>query len=177
MTVSVVGRGVLAERLRDEVTSEVEACVVVVDVANEPIAVSDLSDDDIEAEWERPMQSLIGELQAAFHRDARRIVVVVPTIGMSGGARHAVSAATAEAARILVKSAARQWGARGITVNAVAVGPDAFGLDASIAGPVSIAPRALADDVSPVAVVNWLCSAAAGDVTGQTVVCDGGLLM
>lgn len=177
MSVGVVGRGPLADRLRAEVVSDVVARVIVVDVSPQPVAVTDLTDADIESTWERPMQEVIAAMQAAHHDDARRIVVVVPTLAMSGGAQYAASAAVAEAARILVKSAARQWGASGITVNAVAVSPDEVAIDSAIAGPVSIAPRALADAVSPVAAVSWLCSAAAGDVTGQTIVCDGGLWM
>lgn len=177
MNVAVVGRGPLADRLRAEVVSDVEARVIVVDVSSRPVAVTDLSDADIESIWERPMQEVIGALQDARRDRAERIVVVVPTLAMSGGAQYAVSSATAEAARILVKSAARQWGAAGITVNAVAVAPDDLAIDPSVAGPVSIAPRALTGPVSPVAAVSWLCSAAAGDVTGQTIVCDGGLWM
>ncbi|MFM7872376.1 MAG: SDR family oxidoreductase, partial [Actinomycetota bacterium] len=85
-----------------------------------------------------------------------------------------------EAARILVKSAARQWGAHGVTVNAVAVEPRWFGIDPEVAGPVSIAAPALGApgvlfDPSPV--VTWLCSDAAGTTTGQTIVCDGGSWM
>lgn len=116
-------------------------------------------------------------LQGAHARGARRIVVVVPTTGMSGGAEYSAAAALAEAARVLVKSAARQWGATGVTVNAVAVDPQAFGIDPTRSGPVSIAPRALEGAVDPTATVQWLCSAAAEYVTGQTVVCDGGLWM
>ena len=37
------------------------------------------------------------------------------------------TAATAEAIRVLVKSAARQWGANGTTVNCIAVAPQLFG--------------------------------------------------
>jgi NAD(P)-dependent dehydrogenase (short-subunit alcohol dehydrogenase family) len=109
--------------------------------------------------------------------NCERIVVIVPTTGMSGGACYAPQAALAESARILVKSAARQWGASGITVNAVAVEPHWFSIDSSISGPVAIAPRSLSNEVSPVGVVTWLCSEAARDITGQTIVCDGGLWM
>ena len=61
------------------------------------------------------------QLQAALHGGVRRIVVVVPTTAMSGGSHYVHTAAAAEAIRVLVKSAARQWGERGVTVNAVAV--------------------------------------------------------
>ncbi len=58
---------------------------------------------------------------------------MTPTTGMSGGDHYAATAATAEAVRVLVKSAARQWGADGVTVNAVAVGPHLFGIDTTVA--------------------------------------------
>jgi 3-oxoacyl-[acyl-carrier protein] reductase len=136
----------------------------------------ELTDADWDAAWEQPMQAVISELQAAFHAGAKRIVVVVPTIGMSGGAQYTHAAVTAEAARVLVKSAARQWGAHGVTVNAVAVDP-AHMLDSpDLAGPTSLAPPAL-DHADPQALIQFLCSEAAGDITGQTFVVDGGVWM
>ena len=179
MTVVVHGRGRLADHLRDSVTSDTEAAVVVVGVDGTAgvVPVARMTDDIIDAVYEQPMQALIAALQSAFTDGCRRIVVVTPTSGMSGANQHAAHAALAESARILVKSAARQWGADGVTVNAVVVDPSWFGIDPKVSGPVAIAPRALVGDVDPADVVNWLCSEASHHVTGQTVVCDGGLLM
>jgi NAD(P)-dependent dehydrogenase (short-subunit alcohol dehydrogenase family) len=103
---------------------------------------TELDDATFEAAWEAPMRELIVALQDAYRQGRRRIVVVVSTLGMSGGAGCAHLAATAEAARVLVKSAARQWGPDGVTVNAVALGPEASIDDPSLAGPTSIAPPA-----------------------------------
>ena len=175
--VDVVGAGPLADSWRGSLASDVEATVIVVDAHPEPTRVTELSDEQIDRLWERPMQAVINGLQAAHERGARRIVVVVPTTGMSGGAQYAATAAMAEAARVLVKSAARQWGSSGVTVNAVAVDPQVFDVDAAISGPVSIAPRSLEGAVDPGPTVQWLCSGASAHVTGQTVVCDGGLWM
>ncbi|MEY4362367.1 MAG: hypothetical protein RL391_1673 [Actinomycetota bacterium] len=177
MTVEVLGRGELADSLRRDVASDIDATVIVVGGRPDPIVTCELSDAQIDELWERPMQEVIVGLQGAHARGAKRIVVVVPTTGMSGGSHYAATAALAEAARVLVKSAARQWGADGITVNAVAVDPNAFGLDSKVSGPVSIAPRALEGSADPTAAVQWLCSSASAQVTGQTIVCDGGLWM
>jgi 3-oxoacyl-[acyl-carrier protein] reductase len=157
--------------------SDSKACVVVAPLDVEPVPVARLTDEQIDRFWERPMRIVIDELQRAHSDGCRRIVVVVPTTGMSGGAEYAAVSAAAEAMRVLVKSAARQWGRLGVTVNAVALAPEAFGVDASVSGPVSIAPRALEGDVDPLATVSFLCSDAARHVTGQTFVCDGGLWM
>ncbi len=179
MSVLVLGVGPVAEHLRSRVDSDVPAAVIVTEVDGRRGVgpVESLDVDTIDAVFERPMQAVIAGLQQAHAAGAKRIVVIVPTIGMSGGNHHVVHAALAEAARITVKSAARQWGADGITVNAVALAPERFGVDPAVSGPVAIAPRAMSADVDPANAVNWLCSAAAGDVTGQTVVCDGGLWM
>jgi NAD(P)-dependent dehydrogenase (short-subunit alcohol dehydrogenase family) len=135
-----------------------------------------ITDDQWEAAWEVPMRTVIAEMQAAFHRDASRIVVVIPTTAMSGGSCYSHVAAAAESIRLLVKSAARQWGAHGITVNAVAVSPEEFLDTAEVAGPTSLAPPALSSS-DPAALIAFLCSDAAGDVTGQTIVVDGGVWM
>ncbi len=135
-----------------------------------------ITDEQWNDAWETPMRDTVAELQAAFRGGARRIVVIVPTTAMSGGLCHVHLAAPAEAVRVLVKSAARQWGRHGVTVNVVAVAPEDFDIDQSIAGPTSLAPPALSDR-DPTALIEFLCSEAAGDVTGQTIVVDGGVWM
>lgn len=153
------------------------ARVIVVDIRDTPSLAVDLTDDKIQELWEQPIQKVITELQDAHSSGCTRIVVVTPLIGMSGAAGYSAQAAVAEAARIVVKSAARQWGKNGIVVNAVALESAAYGIDESIAGPVSIAPRAMTNEVSAKGIVQWLCSEAAGDVTGQTFIVDGGSWM
>lgn len=179
MSVRVSGQGKLAELVRAGVHSDASSAVIIVDVdgANIVGSIANLTDTMIDEVFEQPMQQVIGALQQAHAEECVRIVIVVPTTAMSGGACYAPQAALAESARILVKSAARQWGADGITVNAVAVEPSWFDVDPSISGPVAIAPRSLKDEVSPISLINWLCSEASQDVTGQTIVCDGGLWM
>jgi len=135
-----------------------------------------LTDQQWDAAWEVTLRYTIESLAAAHASGVRRVVVLLPTTAMSGGAQYAHVAAAAEAIRVLVKSTARQWGADGITVNAVAVDPAEFGVDPVVAGPTSIAPPALGP-ASAEALVAFLCSEAAGDVTGQTVVVDGGVWM
>ncbi|HQV56783.1 MAG TPA: SDR family oxidoreductase [Ilumatobacteraceae bacterium] len=136
----------------------------------------EITDEQFDAAFERPLQDTIAELQDAYRSGVKRMVVVVPTTAMSGGNRYAHTAAAAEAIRVLVKSAARQWGASGVTVNAIAVDPASVLDDVHVAGPVSIAPRALGS-ADPRALIEFLCSEAAGDVTGQTFNVDGGQLM
>lgn len=135
-----------------------------------------LTDAEWEQAWEAPLRHTITALGAAHAAGASRVVVLLPTTAMSGGSQYAHVAAAAEAIRVLVKSTARQWGAEGITVNAVALAPTEFGVDPEVAGPTSIAPPALGS-ASADALVAFLCSEAAGDITGQTLVVDGGVWM
>lgn len=191
MSPSFFGHGPLIDRLKAAVVADVRSAVIVPNIDGTAVPVHRLSDQQIQTLFEDPMAAVIAAFQKAFRLGCRRVVVVVPTTSMSGGARYAATAALAEAARILVKSAARQWGEAGITVNAVAVEPRWFGIDPEVAGPVSIAPPALlqgnktvgdrAPDgvptLDPAPLVSWLCSDAAGATTGQTIVCDGGQWM
>ena len=139
----------------------------------EPRAFDSLTEEHWDAAWEQPMRATIEALQQAHHDGVRHIVVVVPTTGMSGSANYAHVAAPAEAIRVLVKSAARQWGADGITVNAVAVDPASVLRVPEAAGPISLAPAAL-PEAEPTKTIEFLCSAAAADITGQTITVDGG---
>lgn len=182
----VRGSGPLADLVRDRIEvdqhASVTSAVIVVETSSTAHAIGDLTDEDIDATYELPMRRVIVDLQEAFRSGCTRIVVMVPTIALSGGRMFAAQAALAEGVRILVKSAARQWGSRGITVNAVAVEPEWFSIDPRVSGPISIAPPSLevrGDGVrsSPEAIVEWLCSPAAGSITGQTIVCDGGQWM
>ena len=191
MSPSFFGHGPLIDRLKAAVVADVRSAVIVPHIDGTAVPVHRLGDERIQALFEDPMTAVIAAFQMAFRRGCRRVVIVVPTTSMSGGAEYAATAALAEAARVLVKSAARQWGAAGVTVNAVAVEPRWFGIDPTVAGPVSIAEPALlprndssgvrSPDVSrvldPAPLVSWLCSEAAGTTTGQTIVCDGGQWM
>jgi 3-oxoacyl-[acyl-carrier protein] reductase len=142
-----------------------------------PRTFESLSDDDWDRAWEQPVRDVIVAMAEAHRSGARRIVVVVPTTAMSGGDLHAHVAAPAEAIRVLVKSAARQWGPDGVTVNAVAVSPERVLDHAELADPGSLAAPALDGHDDPSAVIAFLASEAAGDLTGQTVTVDGGRWM
>src|SRR5690606_31502521 len=89
-----------------------------------PMSFVDLTDDDWHDAWERPVRATLEAMRSAIRDGVRRIVVIVPTTAMSGGARYGHVAAPAEAVRLLAMSAARQWAAEGVCVNAVAVAPD-----------------------------------------------------
>lgn len=200
MSLVVFGSGPLADHLRTGVVVEEPSAIIVpaINADSSAIATHELDDAHIESLFEQPMRSVIQAFQEAFHSGSRRIVVIVPTTSMSGGACYAATAALAEASRVLVKSAARQWGQNQVSVNAVSVEPRWFGIDPMIAGPVSIAAPALLnatqrerfseqvllprdlnefEALDPVPLVTWLCSSAAGTTTGQTLVCDGGQWM
>jgi NAD(P)-dependent dehydrogenase (short-subunit alcohol dehydrogenase family) len=87
-----------------------------------------------------------------------------------------------EGERLLAKSAARQWGKLGITVNCVAVRPELFfpeldtgASDLSLARPALPGTFDVVADIGPV--VEFLSSDAAHYVTGETISVDGGIWM
>ena len=95
-----------------------------------------------EAEWDRraeaPVRAALWTAQAAYphlrQRDGR-LILVCPTVALEGAAGLVPFASAAEAQRQLAKSAARRWGAEGITVNVVcpavaALAPALAGTDA-----------------------------------------------
>src|SRR5260370_31879217 len=66
------------------------------------------------------LQASLGVMQGI----GGRIVFVTPTVSMSGAAGLVPYTTAVEGQRLLAKSAARQWGPDGITVNCVAVAPE-----------------------------------------------------
>lgn len=180
--VTIHGDCALADALRAaDIRSECATTVVVPALACDAKPFIDLTDGDFDAAWEQPMRQTIAAFQRA-HRDGHiRLIAIVPTIAMSGAPQLAQTAATAEAIRVMVKSAARQWGSDGITVNCIAIAPELFGIDSAVVGAVSIAPAALAtrgsvtDDLVPL--IRLASSADAHHLTGATLTADGGVWM
>lgn len=180
--VTIHGDSALANALRAaNIVSDCPTTVVIptLDCVSKPF--TDLTDADFDAAWEQPMRQTIMAFQQAHHARHTRLIAVVPTIGMSGAPQLAHAAATAEAVRVMVKSAARQWGSDGMTVNCIAIAPELFGIDPTAVGAVSIAPPALAtggslvDDVVPL--IRLVSSADAHYITGATLTADGGVWM
>ncbi len=114
---------------------------------------------------------------------AGSIVLLTSIVGMMGNAGQAAYAASKAGLIGLCKSLAKELGSRNIRVNAVAPGLVETAMTEKMphaAREFLIKQAALGragkpEDVS--GVVAFLCSDAAGYVTGQTLVVDGGILM
>jgi NAD(P)-dependent dehydrogenase (short-subunit alcohol dehydrogenase family) len=142
-----------------------------------------------EADWDRRCEAM---LRAALHccQAAGRelssrggsLVFVTPTIALTGAAGLVPYATAVEGTRAMAKSAARQWGEWGVTVNCVAPPVELMAPDGTPAPTgLALAARALGRkpdaraDVAPV--VALLVADAAHLVTGATIPVDGGSVM
>jgi 3-oxoacyl-[acyl-carrier protein] reductase len=152
-------------------------------LTTEPLA------DTAEADWDRRCEAM---LRAGLYccqvtgreLSARggRLVLVTPTVALTGAAGLVPYVTAVEGMRAMAKSAARQWGEWGVTVNCVAP-PVELMVAAGAPAPagLALAPRALRRDpdaradVAPV--VALLVSDAAHLVTGVTIPVDGGIVM
>ncbi|HEY5164811.1 MAG TPA: SDR family oxidoreductase [Acidimicrobiia bacterium] len=152
-------------------------------IAYEPIAFADIDDERWGLIWEGTMRAALAVLQASFapmRGHDGRIVLVAPTVSMSGAERLVSYTTAVEGQRLLAKSAARQWGPDGITVNCVAVAPEQVPIGVSSTA-TSLAPAALGGigdsehDIGPVVV--FLLGDAGRFVTGATISVDGGVWM
>ncbi|HWC38731.1 MAG TPA: SDR family oxidoreductase [Acidimicrobiales bacterium] len=154
-------------------------------VALEPLLLADVDDDRWEAVWEGTMRSSLLCCQVAFtHMAGRggRIIFSTPTVSMSGAAGLVAYTAAVEGQRLLAKSAARQWGSQGITVNCVAPAPAAGDVDDKggrshlpLTPPALGGPGDPETDLGPIVV--FLASDAGHFVTGATISLDGGVWM
>lgn len=165
----------------DDADAVVHVCVDERALVAQPLAETE--PDDWEIRGERLIREAIFTFQAAFTTFADRpgrIVLVAPTAGLTGAGGLVPYTTAVEGVRALAKSAARQWGPQGITVNTVMVPPD---LVASVlvsnttfnAPPViGHLPDVRADVVEA---IGLFACATATSVTGATVIVDGGSVM
>lgn len=114
-----------------------------------------------------------------------RFVVMSSASGITGSPRLPAYGVVKAALRGFAKSLAREWAAEGITVNALAPLAESDAMAAAAEKDPSLRPRLAATipmgrmgdaetDIGPPLV--FLCSEAAGYVTGQTLLVDGGKL-
>ncbi|MER3453500.1 MAG: short-chain dehydrogenase, partial [Acidimicrobiia bacterium] len=112
-----------------------------------------------------------------------RLILVTSPSGVEGSVNIPAYSAVKAAQRAMAKSLAREWGRFGITVNCMAPVAETPSLVAALARDPDLRQRIEARtalgrigdperDIGAVAV--FLASDAAGYVTGQTIVCDGG---
>jgi NAD(P)-dependent dehydrogenase (short-subunit alcohol dehydrogenase family) len=120
-------------------------------------------------------------LRASGHHG--RLVLVTSPSGVEGSANLPLYSPAKAAERAIAKSLAREWGSVGVTVNCIAPVAETPALSGAFAQNPALREAIEArtslgrvgdptDDIG--AVVSFLASDAAGYVTGQTLVCDGG---
>lgn len=139
------------------------------------------------AEWhlfaEQPMRYALTALQrshASTRQNGGRIVLVLPSVGMTGGPHIVAWAAALEGIRAMAKSAARQWAHEGVIVNLIAAPLHLFspGLGPSAA---HLSAAALSDDEkvieSVVETTRFLLKREVAGMVGETIIVDGGALM
>jgi 3-oxoacyl-[acyl-carrier protein] reductase len=145
--------------------------------------VIELSEDEWDRLAEAPVRSVLWWLQGSHrHMEGRggRMIAICPSVAIEGASQLAPAAAAAEGQRGLVKSAARRWGAAGVTCNMIAppvwaLAPGLEGTDAARNTP-SLPPaenplKEIADAVV------LLSGPYAARLTGITVNADSGALM
>jgi 3-oxoacyl-[acyl-carrier protein] reductase len=163
------------------VAAVVHVCADDATLPSGPLASTDAEEWD--SGCERGVWRALTTLQAAHAALSRRgggqVVMVTATAGVSGAADSVPLLAAVEGVRALAKSAARQWGALGISVNCLAVPLDL--LAPTHAGLTSFLPPAAiprADPLDDVAgAIEFLSGPDAHGISGATLLVDGGAVM
>jgi NAD(P)-dependent dehydrogenase (short-subunit alcohol dehydrogenase family) len=150
--------------------------------------VAEVTDDDLDVFYTSGVKGTLWAMQAAHpHMKQQgwgRIVNFASSMGITGGRGFAAYNASKEAIRALTRTAAREWAADGIVVNAIAPAAAAHHGEAATRSEgyrtfVENCPMGRQGDpeldIGPIA---WfLCSDACRYLTGQTFMADGGAFM
>jgi 2-hydroxycyclohexanecarboxyl-CoA dehydrogenase len=154
-----------------------------------PLApIATVAEDDIDVFYRSGVKGTLWAMQAVYpHMKSQgwgRIVNFASSMGITGGSGFAAYNASKEAIRAITRTAAREWGADGIVVNAIA---PAAATHHGEAGEQSEGYRIFIEncpmkrqgdpelDIGPIA---WfLCSDACRYLTGHTFMADGGAFM
>lgn len=179
------GLGATILDLEARLPEDTDGVVIVLDFEPPPqlSSISALSD----AEWSRlaeePMRRTLGALQRSRSSMCSRggpIVLVAPTIGITGAANLVPYTTATEGIRGMAKSAARQWASEGITVNMVAGPVHLF--DPTLRASAShLTAAAVQDDGtlidSIVKTTTFLLTRGLNHIVGETIIIDGGSVM
>ncbi|WP_181008322.1 SDR family oxidoreductase [Sphingomonas montanisoli] len=149
-----------------------------------PTKIHKMSAEDWAAIAEAPLHHILAFFKAGYDALRERggaVILLEPSLAMTGAAGLVAWAAAAEGQRSIAKAVARKWGALGITVNSLAV-PGALLADeqeADLERPglpaMSLASPDLRNDIAPL--VASLLTPAWRSVTGTTISADGGRWM
>lgn len=170
----------------EEAFGELDAVVLNAGITRDGLAMR-MSADDWQAVIRTNLDGAFWTAKAALRGMMKRrtgaIVAISSVIGIGGNAGQANYAAAKAGMIGMAKSLAKEVGSRGIRVNVVAPGyietdmtadlPD--DVRARLLETVPLARLGSADDVA--AVVAFLCSPAAGYITGTVLPVDGGMAM
>jgi NAD(P)-dependent dehydrogenase (short-subunit alcohol dehydrogenase family) len=146
-------------------------------------ALVDTDEGTWDREAEAPIRTALHVLQAArecFGERGGAIVVAVPTIALTGAAGLVPFASASEGIRLLVKSAARDWGRDGVRVNCITLPIEAWDVDPPEDHRVPNRFGASLDDTNGLGAggaVALLVSHLSSGVTGATVGVDHGTVM
>lgn len=186
-----VGDGDAVARCVERTVAELGRLDVMVHNALQPPSPHRVESASFERDWEPMSRTAVwGSLhcaRAAYpHLKAGgsgRLVLVASPAGVEGSAGLPLYGPVKGAQRAMAKSLAREWGPDGITVNCIAPVAVTPALEKAFAENADLRPRIeartplrrLGDPERDIGgVVAFLASDAAGYVTGQTIVCDGG---
>lgn len=161
--------------------------IVISALPHAALQARDIVDMD-DAQWRSAcsaaMKSVLYGLQASFTQMAAQggsVVVVGPSLSLAGAPQLVALSTAVEGQRGLVKSTARQWGQRGLTVNWIAAAPR--GLSPLFGKlPLPVKPdavmvalgRPLDTQREILPVIEFLGSVAGRVMTGATLMLDGG---
>lgn len=169
----------------ESIPSESESVVIVVgvDPVVEPAHLNAVSGNDWHRMAEKPMREVLSALQRAYSsmpEEGGRIVLVLPSIGMTG-APYLVPCATAfEGIRATAKSAARQWASANVIGNLISAPLHLFA-PALRPSAAHVTTAAVQDDDKIIASIaqttRFLLKPEVTGVVGETVVVDGGAMM